>query len=51
LGKIQGAEYIKPEILGKYTSNEHIKKLKREQIEADTSLTKEEKEQQLKHLK
>lgn len=50
LGKIQGAEFIKPEVLGKYTLNEHIKKLKREQVEKDARLSKQEKEGQLKYL-
>ncbi|CDU22181.1 uncharacterized protein SPSC_00811 [Sporisorium scitamineum] len=50
LGKIDGAHSIKPEILAKYTINQHILELKRQQVQSDASLSDEQKQQQIKLL-
>lgn len=50
LGKMDGAHSIQPETLAKYTINEHILQLKRQQVQSDASLSEEQKQHQLKLL-
>ncbi|SPO30228.1 uncharacterized protein UTRI_05692 [Ustilago trichophora] len=50
LGKIDGAHSIPPQTLSKYFVNDHILRLKRQQIESNPTLSNQDKESQLKLL-
>ncbi|CBQ69673.1 conserved hypothetical protein [Sporisorium reilianum SRZ2] len=50
LGRIDGAHSIPVETLVKYTINQHIRELKRQQVDADAELSDEKKQQLIKLL-
>lgn len=50
LGKIDGAHSIPPATLKKYFINDHIKAIKRDQIQQNSNLGEEDKKEQLQLL-